>query len=180
MKRSLSEPLYSPADDSRPAVHQSGCYDLRGFATSATLQRAARRQHLSLRSTSRLLCCAFPESESEDEVDEGLDLASTTEGTRTDSSSMSTQDDGGHGYGSEIQSYLRTLEQQLHVSSSLCVEHQFQVNWRMRGILIDWLSEVSFEQGLSAETRHLAVSYLDSYLACDQHVLPLSGKVTLK
>lgn len=42
---------------------------------------------------------------------------------------------------------------------------QKDVTVNMRGVLVDWLVEVSDEYKLHSETLYLAVSYLDRYLS---------------
>lgn len=42
---------------------------------------------------------------------------------------------------------------------------QKDVTSNMRGILVDWLVEVSMEYKLLPETMYLAVSYIDRYLS---------------
>lgn len=42
----------------------------------------------------------------------------------------------------------------------------------MRGIVVDWLVEVAGEFQLSAETLHLAVSYIDRFLS----LVPINWK----
>ncbi|KAK6160825.1 hypothetical protein DH2020_004206 [Rehmannia glutinosa] len=67
-------------------------------------------------------------------------------------------------YIDDIYAYYKRTE------SSSCVppnymEHQFDINERMRGILIDWLIEVHYKFELMDETLYLTVNLIDRFLA---------------
>ena len=45
------------------------------------------------------------------------------------------------------------------------INHQAELSWSMRSILIDWIVQVSFKFNLLPETLFLAVNYLDTFLS---------------
>ncbi|KAL2522277.1 Cyclin-B2-4 [Forsythia ovata] len=51
------------------------------------------------------------------------------------------------------------------------MEQQFDINERMRGILIDWLIEVHYKFELMDETLYLTISLIDRFLASVQPVM---------
>jgi hypothetical protein len=68
-------------------------------------------------------------------------------------------------YVGEIFEYLRDLE----ISSMANVnymENQPDLDWNMRGILVDWLLEVHTRFRLLPETLFLAVNIIDRFLSC--------------
>ncbi|KAF6159801.1 hypothetical protein GIB67_030059 [Kingdonia uniflora] len=67
-------------------------------------------------------------------------------------------------YVEEIHSYYRKAESRSCVSPSY-MEQQFDINERMRGILIDWLIEVHYKFELMDETLFLMVNVIDRFLA---------------
>ena len=83
--------------------------------------------------------------------------------------------DEGHYYKFVHQSYTNTLEQGM-VDFMLENEHSYRIDsdyikksqpylkWQMRGILIDWMSEVSSDYLFKRETFHLAVGTVDRFL----------------
>ncbi|GMP89125.1 hypothetical protein CsSME_00040827 [Camellia sinensis var. sinensis] len=67
-------------------------------------------------------------------------------------------------YINDIYAYYKKVE------SSSCVlpnymGQQFDINERMRGILIDWLIEVHYKFELIDETLYLSVNLIDRFLA---------------
>jgi G2/mitotic-specific cyclin 1/2 len=73
-------------------------------------------------------------------------------------------------YVGEIFEYYRTLET-LTMPNPDYMDHQDDLEWKMRGILIDWLIEVHTRFRLLPETLFLAVNIIDRFLS--QKVVPL-------
>jgi G2/mitotic-specific cyclin 2 len=68
-------------------------------------------------------------------------------------------------YVTEIFDYLRELELTT-MANAKYMESQDQLEWSMRGILVDWLIEVHAKFGLLPETLYLAVNIIDRFLSC--------------
>ncbi|KAF2433919.1 G2/M-specific cyclin NimE [Tothia fuscella] len=67
-------------------------------------------------------------------------------------------------YVNEIFAYLRELE--LHTMANKdYMENQSELEWKMRGILVDWLLEVHTRFRLLPETLFLAVNIIDRFLS---------------
>lgn len=73
-------------------------------------------------------------------------------------------------YVGEIFEYYRTLET-MTMPNPNYMDHQDDLEWKMRGILIDWLIEVHTRFRLLPETLFLAVNIIDRFLS--QKVVPL-------
>lgn len=67
-------------------------------------------------------------------------------------------------YVHEIFDYLRELEQTT-LPNPQYMKHQEDLEWKMRGILVDWLIEVHTRFHLLPETLFLAVNILDRFLS---------------
>ncbi|KAK9076126.1 hypothetical protein SSX86_004459 [Deinandra increscens subsp. villosa] len=68
-------------------------------------------------------------------------------------------------YAAEIYDNLRTTELKWRHSVDYMKAVQLEITQEMRGILIDWLVEVSEEYGLASETFYLTVALIDIYLS---------------
>ncbi|KAL9685501.1 hypothetical protein QQ045_022951 [Rhodiola kirilowii] len=70
-------------------------------------------------------------------------------------------------YVSDIHSYLHQMEmeQRRRAVPNYIDRVQKDVTVNMRGVLVDWLVEVSDEYELCSETLYLTVSYIDRYLS---------------
>ena len=68
-------------------------------------------------------------------------------------------------YGEEIFSYMRSLEEQMR-PNPLYMDHQTEVQWSMRSVLMDWLVQVHLRFALLPETLFLCVNYIDRFLSC--------------
>jgi G2/mitotic-specific cyclin 2 len=73
-------------------------------------------------------------------------------------------------YVGEIFEYYKTLET-VTMPNPDYMDHQDDLEWKMRGILIDWLIEVHTRFRLLPETLFLAVNIIDRFLS--QKVVPL-------
>ena len=73
-------------------------------------------------------------------------------------------------YVAEIFEYYKTLET-ITMPNPDYMDHQDELEWKMRGILIDWLIEVHTRFRLLPETLFLAVNIIDRFLS--QKVVPL-------
>lgn len=67
-------------------------------------------------------------------------------------------------YATEIFDYLRELETK-SVPNAQYMDHQDDLEWKTRGILIDWLIEVHTRFHLLPETLFLAVNIIDRFLS---------------
>jgi G2/mitotic-specific cyclin 2 len=68
-------------------------------------------------------------------------------------------------YVNEIFDYMRELEIRTMANPDY-MENQSQLEWKMRGILVDWLLEVHTRFRLLPETLFLAVNIIDRFLSC--------------
>ncbi|KAK4928831.1 G2/mitotic-specific cyclin [Elasticomyces elasticus] len=68
-------------------------------------------------------------------------------------------------YVHEIFDYLKELEQATMPNPNY-MENQGELEWKMRGILVDWLLEVHTRFRLLPETLFLAVNIIDRFLSC--------------
>jgi G2/mitotic-specific cyclin 1/2 len=66
----------------------------------------------------------------------------------------------------EIFDYLRDLEM-ITLPNPDYIEHQPDLEWKMRGILVDWLIEVHTRFRLLPETLFLAVNIIDRFLSAE-------------
>jgi hypothetical protein len=73
-------------------------------------------------------------------------------------------------YVREIFEYYQTLEK-VTMPNPNYMEHQEDLEWKMRGILVDWLIEVHMRFRLLPETLFLAVNIVDRFLS--SKVVPL-------
>lgn len=68
-------------------------------------------------------------------------------------------------YGEEIFEYMHALEERMKPNASY-MDHQAEIQWSMRSVLMDWLVQVHNRFGLLPETLFLAVNYVDRFLSC--------------
>ncbi|KAF2028690.1 hypothetical protein EK21DRAFT_101710 [Setomelanomma holmii] len=68
-------------------------------------------------------------------------------------------------YGDEIFEYMHTLEERMKPNASY-MDHQAEIQWSMRSVLMDWLVQVHNRFTLLPETLFLAVNYVDRFLSC--------------
>jgi len=68
-------------------------------------------------------------------------------------------------YVHEIFDYMKELEQATLPNPNY-MEKQTELEWKMRGILVDWLLEVHTRFRLLTETLFLAVNIIDRFLSC--------------
>ncbi|KAI9371455.1 cyclin-like protein [Aspergillus egyptiacus] len=66
----------------------------------------------------------------------------------------------------EIFDYLRDLEMET-LPNPQYIDHQPDLEWKMRGILVDWLIEVHTRFRLLPETLFLAVNIIDRFLSAE-------------
>ena len=85
-------------------------------------------------------------------------------------------------YGEEIFTYMRELEvriiftkletlsdrfhQERMKPNASYMDHQAEIQWSMRSVLMDWLVQVHNRFTLLPETLFLAVNYVDRFLSC--------------
>ncbi|KAH7132633.1 cyclin-like protein [Dendryphion nanum] len=67
-------------------------------------------------------------------------------------------------YGEEIFSYMHDLEERLKPNATY-MDHQSEIQWSMRSVLMDWLVQVHNRFTLLPETLFLAVNYVDRFLS---------------
>lgn len=68
-------------------------------------------------------------------------------------------------YGEEIFEYMHELEERLTPNADY-MDHQSEIQWSMRSVLIDWLVQVHNRFTLLPETLFLSVNYVDRFLSC--------------
>ncbi|KAI4669537.1 uncharacterized protein J4E79_001581 [Alternaria viburni] len=68
-------------------------------------------------------------------------------------------------YGDEIFEYMHALEERMKPNASY-MDHQAEIQWSMRSVLMDWLVQVHNRFTLLPETLFLAVNYVDRFLSC--------------
>jgi G2/mitotic-specific cyclin 3/4 len=68
-------------------------------------------------------------------------------------------------YGDEIFEYMHQLEERMK-PNALYMDHQAEIQWSMRSVLMDWLVQVHNRFTLLPETLFLAVNYVDRFLSC--------------
>jgi G2/mitotic-specific cyclin 3/4 len=68
-------------------------------------------------------------------------------------------------YGDEIFAYMHELEERMK-PNALYMDHQAEIQWSMRSVLMDWLVQVHNRFTLLPETLFLAVNYVDRFLSC--------------
>ncbi|KAF2269899.1 hypothetical protein CC78DRAFT_539814 [Lojkania enalia] len=68
-------------------------------------------------------------------------------------------------YGDEIFEYMHSLEERMKPNASY-MDHQAEIQWSMRSVLMDWLVQVHNRFTLLPETLFLSVNYVDRFLSC--------------
>lgn len=68
-------------------------------------------------------------------------------------------------YGEEIFEYMHALEERMKPNATY-MDHQAEIQWSMRSVLMDWLVQVHNRFTLLPETLFLAVNYVDRFLSC--------------
>ncbi|KAF2432763.1 hypothetical protein EJ08DRAFT_647853 [Tothia fuscella] len=68
-------------------------------------------------------------------------------------------------YGDDIFAYMRELEERMKPNGNY-MENQAEIQWSMRAVLMDWLTQVHARFQLLPETLFLAVNYVDRFLSC--------------
>ena len=68
-------------------------------------------------------------------------------------------------YGDDIFDYMRDLEERMR-PNPYYMESQAEIQWSMRSVLMDWLTQVHCRFQLLPETLFLAVNYVDRFLSC--------------
>ncbi|KAI8943137.1 hypothetical protein NX059_001168 [Plenodomus lindquistii] len=68
-------------------------------------------------------------------------------------------------YGDEIFEYMHALEERMKPNASY-MDHQAEIQWSMRSVLMDWMVQVHNRFTLLPETLFLAVNYVDRFLSC--------------
>ncbi|KAF2628352.1 hypothetical protein BU25DRAFT_457687 [Macroventuria anomochaeta] len=67
-------------------------------------------------------------------------------------------------YGDEIFEYMHSLEEKMKPNANY-MDHQAEIQWSMRSVLMDWLVQVHNRFTLLPETLFLAVNYVDRFLS---------------
>ncbi|KAF2865501.1 G2/mitotic-specific cyclin 3 [Massariosphaeria phaeospora] len=67
-------------------------------------------------------------------------------------------------YSDEIFDYMRDLEERMKPNASY-MDHQAEIQWSMRSVLMDWIVQVHNRFSLLPETLFLAVNYVDRFLS---------------
>ncbi|KAL2810464.1 cyclin-like protein [Aspergillus granulosus] len=96
----------------------------------------------------------------EEEVEEHQDVVADLDTEDLDDPLMAAE------YVVEIFDYLRDLELET-LPNPHYIDHQPDLEWKMRGILVDWLIEVHTRFRLLPETLFLAVNLIDRFLSAE-------------
>ncbi|KAK9271440.1 hypothetical protein L1049_027031 [Liquidambar formosana] len=100
-----------------------------------------------------------------DRMDEEVEMEDIAEETMVDIDSCDQKNSlAVVEYIDDIYAYYRKAESSSCVSPNYMAQ-QFDINERMRGILIDWLIEVHYKFELMEETLYLTVNLIDRFLA---------------
>ncbi|ODQ54349.1 A/B/D/E cyclin [Saitoella complicata NRRL Y-17804] len=67
-------------------------------------------------------------------------------------------------YSDEIFSYMKDLEMKM-LPNPRYMEHQTEIEWHMRAVLVDWLVQVHARFRLLPETLYLCINYVDRFLS---------------
>ena len=102
--------------------------------------------------------------ESQQMEEESYDIVAGLDAEDIDDPSMCAE------YVREIFEYYQELEK-VTMPNAQYMDHQDDLEWKMRGILVDWLIEVHMRFRLLPETLFLAVNIIDRFLS--QKVVPL-------
>ncbi|KAL3450981.1 cyclin-like protein [Aspergillus insuetus] len=94
------------------------------------------------------------------EVEEDQDVVADLDTEDLDDPLMAAE------YVVEIFDYLRDLEMET-LPNPHYIDHQPDLEWKMRGILVDWLIEVHTRFRLLPETLFLAVNLIDRFLSAE-------------
>ncbi|KAI8873232.1 hypothetical protein GQ42DRAFT_166416 [Ramicandelaber brevisporus] len=84
-------------------------------------------------------------------------------------------------YADEIFNYMNELELDLLPNANY-MDRQTEIEWSMRGVLVDWLIQVHSRFNMLPETLFLCVNYVDRFLSCKVVSVPklqLVGAVAL-
>jgi hypothetical protein len=68
-------------------------------------------------------------------------------------------------YGDEIFSYMHELEVRM-APNPFYMDQQTEIQWSMRGVLVDWVVQVHQRFNLLPETLFLTINYIDRFLSC--------------
>lgn len=68
-------------------------------------------------------------------------------------------------YGDEIFEYMREMESRMS-PNPFYMELQHEIQWSMRGVLMDWVVQVHQRFNLLPETLFLTINYIDRFLSC--------------
>lgn len=68
-------------------------------------------------------------------------------------------------YGDDIFEYMREMETRM-TPNPYYMEQQTEIQWSMRGVLMDWVVQVHQRFNLLPETLFLTINYIDRFLSC--------------
>ncbi|KAK4504862.1 hypothetical protein PRZ48_002825 [Zasmidium cellare] len=68
-------------------------------------------------------------------------------------------------YGDDIFEYMRDMETRMS-PNPYYMEQQTEIQWSMRGVLMDWVVQVHQRFNLLPETLFLTINYIDRFLSC--------------
>ena len=71
-------------------------------------------------------------------------------------------------YAPEIFNYLHELEHK-YTPDGYYMDHQSELKWEMRSVLMDWVVQVHSRFNLLPETLFLTVNYIDRFLSKDKY-----------
>ncbi|KAJ9636548.1 G2/mitotic-specific cyclin [Knufia peltigerae] len=153
------------ASDSRKPGSGSGVMGAkRRTQTSTSTIPSSKDATPDVEEPPRKKSCIEEAVEDPQQSEESYDIVADLDAEDLDDPSMCAE------YVREIFNYYRALED-ITQPNPHYMDHQDDLEWKMRGILVDWLIEVHTRFRLLPETLFLAVNIVDRFLS--QKVVPL-------
>lgn len=154
-----------PASDKKPSrMSGSGVQKKRAQAPTTIQKDASPEVEAQLRKRSASTEVLSEPEQIMSDVHEEDDIVKMLDEEDLEDPSMCAE------YVRDIFAYYQELEKQTQPNPEY-MDHQDDLEWKMRGILVDWLIEVHMRFRLLPETLFLAVNIIDRFLS--QKVVPL-------
>lgn len=152
-----------PVSDLKKPSSGSGAHQKKRTQTSASTIPSSKDATPDVEEPPRKKSCTQEDIEGA-QADDVADIIADLDAEDLDDPSMCAE------YVREIFEYYMALEEVTQPNANY-MDHQDDLEWKMRGILVDWLIEVHTRFRLLPETLFLAVNIVDRFLS--QKVVPL-------
>lgn len=152
-----------PLSDPKKPGSGSGAHQKKRTQTSVATIPSSKDDTPDVEEPPRKKSCIVDDVEA-DQTDDVSDIIADLDAEDIDDPSMCAE------YVREIFEYYMALEEVTQPNANY-MDHQDDLEWKMRGILVDWLIEVHTRFRLLPETLFLAVNIVDRFLS--QKVVPL-------